>query len=91
MSNATDSEDRIKAGFAALLQRLEADSLPDPDMAKRANEKARQDAENRTWREYTELGLTPPSPFALSITARRVMAQAAEVKAMNRASREAAE
>lgn len=71
MSNATDSEERIKAGFAALLQELMADSLPDPDKAKRANEKARQEAEDRTWHEYGDLGLIPPSPLALSITARR--------------------
>jgi hypothetical protein len=71
VSNATDSDERVKAGFAALLQELKGDSLPDPDDAKRANQRALEREQARARAEYIEQGLAMPSPLALSITARR--------------------
>ena len=76
MSNATDSYDRVVAGFADLLQRLE-NVDEDAEIRKRIrlNTEARERAINRVWKEYAEVGMEPPSELALSLTARRVMAE----------------
>ena len=79
--NATDSEERVKEGFRALLQRLEGDSLPDPETAKRENAAAFKREQARVRTEYARHGLVPPSPFALSITALRDMAKREEERA----------
>jgi len=47
----------------------------DPAAAARANAAALERQQARVRAEYAEQGLTPPSPLALSITARRDMAQ----------------
>jgi len=74
VSNATDIEERVNAGFAALLERLrEATRVDDPDLQAKANAAALEREQARVRAEYLHLGLEPPSPFALSITARREM------------------
>jgi len=70
VSNATDTEDRIRAGFAELLERLRGATVEDPEKAARLNAAALEREQNRVWREYADHGLIPPSPLALSITAR---------------------
>lgn len=71
MSNATDTEERIRQGFVELLERLRAESVEDPSKKIRSNTEARERAQNRVWREYSAIGLLPPSDLALSVTARR--------------------
>jgi hypothetical protein len=71
--NATDTEDRIREGFAELLAHLRALDQPPPSDRIKANTKAREEARNRVWNEYGALGLTPPHEDALSITALRSM------------------
>jgi len=73
VSNATDIEERVNAGFAALLERLREATQVDPDLQAKANAAAREREQARVRAEYLHLGLEPPSPFALSITARREM------------------
>lgn len=75
MSNATDVRDYIVNGFAELQAHLRGDD----DRAEirnriKLNTEARQRAQERTRKEYAELGMVPPSDIALSITALRVMA-----------------
>lgn len=71
MSNATDSYDRVVAGFAELLHRLEHID-EDAEIRRRIklNTAAREAAIARVRREYAAYGLVPPSDLALSITAR---------------------
>ena len=71
MSNATDIEERVNAGFAALLERLREARQVDPDEKAKANAAALEREQARVRAEYLHLGLEPPSPLALSITARR--------------------
>lgn len=71
MSNATDTEDRIRQGFADLLDRPRADGAEDPDKAAKANAAALERERARVRAEYLHHGIEPPSPLALSITARR--------------------
>lgn len=71
MTNATDSYDRVMAGFAELLIRLRnVDEDADTSRRIRLNTAAREKAIERVRREYAALGLEPPSELALSITAR---------------------
>jgi len=71
LSNATDSYDRVMSGFADLLVRLRnVDEDADTARRIRLNTQARESALNRVWKEYSALGLEPPSDLALSITAR---------------------
>jgi hypothetical protein len=70
VSNATDIDERIRTGFAELLERLRGATSDDPGKAAKANAAALEREQNRVWREYAEQGLIPPSPLALSITAR---------------------
>lgn len=68
--NATDTEDRIRHGFAELLDRLRANVPVDPIPTNtRPEVPALERERNRVWREYAEVGLIPPSEHALSITA----------------------
>lgn len=71
----TDEQDRIAKGFAELIARL--DSGADAETAARqkaeANRAALEQAQQRVRREYGEFGVAPPSPLALSITARKAM------------------
>ena len=71
MSNATDIEERVNAGFAALLERLREATQVDPSLQAKANAAALEREQARVRAEYIHLGLEPPSPLALSITARR--------------------
>lgn len=67
-------EERINAGFKALLEQLRAPQ--DVEGAQRRAERAaaaRVEAKDRVRREYAEIGMEPPSELALSITARRAM------------------
>ena len=73
MSNATDIHDRVTAAFAALLERLREATQVDPDLQAKANAAALEREQARVRAEYLHLGLEPPSPLALSITARRQM------------------
>jgi len=73
VSNATDIEERVNAGFAALLERLREATQVDPDLQAKANAAALEREQARVRAEYLHLGLEPPSPLALSITARRQM------------------
>jgi hypothetical protein len=76
LSNATDSYERVMSGFADLLGRLRnVDEDGDTARRIRLNTEARERAINRVWREYKEVGMEPPSELALSLTARRVMAE----------------
>jgi hypothetical protein len=75
VSNATETEERVNAGFAALLEELRAIDAPRPEDAAKATAAALERAQARVRHEYAEHDLVPPSPFALSITARRVMAE----------------
>jgi len=71
VSNATDIEERVNAGFAALLERLREATQVDPSLQAKANAAALEREQARVRAEYIHLGLEPPSPLALSITARR--------------------
>jgi len=71
VSNATDTYDRVTAGFAALLERLREATQVDPDLQAKANAAALEREQARVRAEYLHLGLEPPSPLALSITTRR--------------------
>jgi hypothetical protein len=76
MSNATDTYEYITSGFCALLARLRAiDNLTDIRKRIRLNTAAREAARERICKEYAAIGTAPPSDLALSITARRVMAE----------------
>jgi len=63
----------VTAGFAALLERLREATQVDPDLQAKANAAALEREQARVRAEYLHLGLEPPSPLALSITARRQM------------------
>ena len=78
MSNATDIEERVNAGFAALLERLREATQIDPDAQAKANAAALEREQARVRAEYLHLGLEPPSPLALSVTARRELGLIAE-------------
>ena len=70
--NATDTRDYIVQGFKDLIARLEeGDERVSVSRRIRLNTAARERAVNRVWKEYREIGLEPPSDFALSVTARR--------------------
>lgn len=86
--NATDSEERMREGFAALLETLHANMAEAPSQTIRKNTEAREREQNRVWREYQDYGLIPPSDLALSITARLDLGMAVVAKP---AQREAAE
>jgi len=73
VSNATDIEERVNAGFADLLERLRKATQVDPDLQAKANAAALEREQARVRAEYLHLGLEPPSPLALSITTRRQM------------------
>lgn len=76
MSNATDSYERVMAGFADLLVRLRnVDEDGDTARRIRLNTAARERELSRVRKEYEACGMEPPSDVALSITARRVMAE----------------
>jgi hypothetical protein len=63
---------RIAKGFEDLLKALAEQERPDEVQRRiRANTEARQAAQERVRLEYAALGCEPPSPDALSITARR--------------------
>jgi len=73
VSNATDIEERVNAGFVALLERLREATRVDPDLQAKANAAALEREQARVRAEYLHLGLEPPSPLALSVTARRAL------------------
>lgn len=76
MSNATDTYEYITSAFAALRAQL-AGVDDDAEISKRIrlNTAAREAARLRAVKEYATLDLIPPSDIALSITARRLMAE----------------
>lgn len=74
MSNATEIEERVNAGFAELSATLRAGLVDAPDKSARLNAEALEREQARVRAEYLHLGIEPPSPLALSITARRDMA-----------------
>lgn len=71
MANATDTRDRIMAGFAELQARLSAPEGADAKRKAERDVEAREREQARVRAEYLNLGIEPPSPLALSITARR--------------------
>lgn len=74
--NATDTLERIAAGFVDLLGRLRGiDDHGNVSRRIRLNTAARERALERVRREYAANDLDAPSDLALSITARRVMAE----------------
>jgi hypothetical protein len=70
-----DEQDRIARGFAELSARLEAgaDAETTAKQKAEANRVALEQAQARVRREYAAFGVAPPSPLALSITARKAM------------------
>jgi len=76
MSNATETYERITSGFVNLLGRLRGnDDYSDVPRRIMLNTIARERAQERTRKEYAAIGMVPPSDLALSITARRAMAE----------------
>lgn len=74
--NATDTHEYIIKGFAEIIRDVEERLLqPDVPNVIRANTEARERAIARVRAEYATCGLEPPCDLALSITARRVMAE----------------
>lgn len=71
--NATDTRDYIVNGFANLISMLDANAAADPAVARARAQRAMEREQARVLAEYTELGAEPPSPLALSITARLAM------------------
>lgn len=73
--NATDTYERVMSGFGDLLAQLRGvHDYSQVSNRIKANTAARELAQRRMQKEYADLGLIPPSDIALSITARRVMA-----------------
>ena len=70
MANATDTRDAVIQGFEELIASLEeSQGWVSAERAAEIAQAARQRAEARVRAEYLHLGLEPPSPLALSITA----------------------
>lgn len=74
--NATDQHEYIVQGFKDLIARLEhPDEAAEISTRIRLNTAARERALERVRAEYAAYGLVLPCGLALSITARRVMAE----------------
>lgn len=86
--NATDTEERIKAGFAELLAQLQGEALPNPGARAKANAAALEREQARVRAEYLHHGLEAPSPWALSLTA---IKELNEIHGARHPAREAAE
>lgn len=64
----TGSEERMRQGFAELLEKLRIRDAPDYRKTIRANTAAREAAQARVVREYAEARLEPPEDLSLALS-----------------------